>query len=70
VDRLSDLIDRRIAHQRKAGAAFEQGKFSGPLGGEGKIVEADETYIGKEKNKHVKKRNKKNIGGMGKEAAF
>ena len=40
----------------------------GPLGGEGKIVEADESHFGgKEKNKHVGKRNKKNIGGKGKQ---
>jgi transposase-like protein len=40
----------------------------GPLGGEGSFVEADASYIGpKEKNKHVGKRNPKNIGGMGKQ---
>ncbi len=40
------------------------------LGGRGKIVEADETFIGgKEKNKHLSKRTSA-VGGQGKEIAF
>ena len=40
----------------------------GPMGGPGKFVEADTTFVGgKESNKHKSKRNSKNIGGMGKQ---
>ncbi|MFH1345145.1 MAG: IS1595 family transposase [Pseudomonadota bacterium] len=43
-------------------------KPTGPMGGPGKVVEADTTHIGgKESNKHRSKRNSRNIGGKGKQ---
>jgi transposase-like protein len=54
--------------------AMRDGTFPIPVGGEGKVVEADETYIGgKEKNKHANKRTRHGLrasGSVGKEAAF
>jgi transposase-like protein len=60
-----------MAHRIREGMRPLKSEDAGPKGGEGKIIEADETFVGgKEKNKHVGKRDKKKIGGMGKEIAF
>ena len=50
--------------------AMREGKLT-MLGGQNKVVEADETYVGgKEKNKHAHKRQEGMQGGKGKEAVL
>src|SRR5260370_14850908 len=58
-----------MAHRIREGMRELFPEESGPLGGEGKTVEMDETFVGGlEKNKHRSKRKRKRTAGTGKQA--
>ncbi len=56
-----------LAHRIREAMGLGPEPEAGPLGGEGEVIEADTTFVGgKEKNKHVGKRDARKIGGAGK----